>query len=228
MDSVHDLTAGYALDALGDEERRTYERHLADCERCREELAGFRQTASALAFAVESPEPPAELRERILGAIARDGAKVIPLRLRRPFQLAAGLAAAAACLAVGLGIWATSLARTLDRERGERAELAAVLADPDARQIRLSDADGRLVVGGDGTAALVVGNVRPAPAEKTYEIWVIERNVPQPAGLFEAEDGRDAVVLSRRVPADAVVAVTLERDGGVDRPSGRPLFSAAT
>jgi hypothetical protein len=30
------------------------------------------------------------------------------------------------------------------------------------------------------------------------------------------------------VPADAVVAVTVERDGGVEAPTGEPLFTAQT
>ena len=36
---AHDLTAAYALDALDPEEVETYERHLSQCEECREQLA---------------------------------------------------------------------------------------------------------------------------------------------------------------------------------------------
>jgi anti-sigma factor RsiW len=226
MESVHDLTAAYALDALDDDERREYEFHLSDCESCREDLASFRETVGSLALGVVSPEPPPQLRERIL-RVARNGGTVVPLRSRRPFQLTAGLAAAAACLAVGLGLWATSLARSLDRERAQRSALAEVLADPGSRDAQLANADGRVVVGSDGRAALVVRDLPPAPARKTYEIWVIENDVPRRAGLFDAENRRAAVLLERRVPRGAIVAVTLERDGGVDRPSGRPLFQAA-
>ncbi len=225
MESVHDLTAAYALDALDEDERREYERHLSGCERCREELAGFREATGALAFGVVSPQPPPELRERIL-LEARNGASVVPLRSRRPFQLAIGLAAAAACLAIGLGLWATSLARSLDRERDRRAALAELLADPASRDVKLENAAGRVVVGSDGRAALVVRDMAPAPSKKTYEIWVIQSDIPKRAGLFDADRGREAVLLSRRVPRGAVVAVTLERDGGVDRPTGKPLFTA--
>ena len=39
--TLHDLTAAYALDALDDEDARAYEEHLAHCERCRDELASL-------------------------------------------------------------------------------------------------------------------------------------------------------------------------------------------
>ena len=226
MDSVHDLTAAYALDALDEGKRREFERHLSGCEHCRAELAALRDTAGALAFGAASPEPPPELRDRILRE-ARNGVVVVPLRARRPFQLAVGFAAAAALLAIGVGLWATSLARSLDRERSQRAALVELLADPGSRDIRLANADGRVVVAGDGRAALVVRDMAPAPKQRDYEIWVIENDTPRPAGLFDAKGGREAVLLTRRVPQGAVVAVTLERDGGVDHPTGEPLFTAS-
>ena len=63
---IHELTAGYALDALDPDDRERYEEHLATCESCREELQGFWQVSSALAHAAGGPAPPASLRERIL------------------------------------------------------------------------------------------------------------------------------------------------------------------
>ncbi len=47
-----------------------------------------------------------------------------------------------------------------------------------------------------------------------------------PAGVFETEDGRGIHVLDEPVAAGETVAVTLERDGGVDAPSGDPLLTA--
>ena len=35
------MTVAYALDALDADERRAYEEHLVDCERCRDELGGL-------------------------------------------------------------------------------------------------------------------------------------------------------------------------------------------
>src|SRR5207249_11713756 len=80
--TMHDLTAAYALDALDASEAREYEEHLATCERCRDELAHLSGAAGALAFAVESPAPPAELRSRILVAARAERPNVVPLRPR--------------------------------------------------------------------------------------------------------------------------------------------------
>src|SRR5438445_1070265 len=109
---LHELVAPYALDALDEDERERFERHLADCERCSAQLAELQEAAGALAFAAEGPAPSPALRERIL-----DGARgtVIPFPRRRWILPAvATVAAAAAAVAIGLGIWASSLSHSLD------------------------------------------------------------------------------------------------------------------
>ena len=63
---LHELTAGYALDALDPDEQAQYEAHLASCEPCRDELQGFWQVSASLARAAGGPQPPAALRNRIL------------------------------------------------------------------------------------------------------------------------------------------------------------------
>ena len=65
---IHELAAGYALDALDPDERRLFEGHLGGCEQCRAELAAFEEAAAALALAVESPVPPPDL---VIADIAR-------------------------------------------------------------------------------------------------------------------------------------------------------------
>jgi anti-sigma-K factor RskA len=64
-----------------------------------------------------------------------------------------------------------------------------------------------------------------APVGKTYEAWVIQGDKPAPTGTF-AGGGRVAFALSRKVPDGAIVAVTLERAGGVERPTTKPLFAS--
>ena len=220
-ETIHDLTAAYALGALDADEAERYEEHLATCESCREELAGLRDPVAALAYGVESPAPPAALRKRILDAARAERSNVVPIRRRLPVILGAA-AAVAATVAISLGLWAASVSSDLDRERS----LLAILADPEAMSIPLEGANGRVVVTETGEAALVVSGLATAPEGKTYELWVAEDGTMLPAGVFDGGHERDVVRLTRPVPPGSGVAVTVEDDGGTDAPTGDPLFTA--
>ena len=150
---VHELTAGYALDALDPAEREAFEEHLSSCERCREELQGFWQVSGALAHAAGGPMPPAALRSRILEQARSERSNVVPLRRRRVLVPAlSSVAAVAAVAAIGLGLWATSLSRDLNRSE----DVNAVLGDPKARTFESQGGQAALVVRPSGDAALVV------------------------------------------------------------------------
>jgi len=223
---THDLTAAYALHALDERERDEFENHLAQCERCRDELAVLTESASALGWAVESPAPPPELRQRILDAAAAGRENVVPLRARRPVWQ--GIAAAAACVAVGLGVWAATLHNSLAHERGQRGALS-VAADPSSHKVSLQGRHGMVAIAHNGDAVLVVDGLDPAPAGKTYEAWVIPPGgKPVAAGTFDGGGGMTMVKLRQPVPRGATVAATVERDGGVDTPTQEPFLSAET
>jgi anti-sigma-K factor RskA len=220
-EDLHDLVAPYALDALDDEERVQFERHLDECADCRSQLAELQEATTALAYA-ESVEPPAALRQRILDA-ARENGKVLQFPRRRwLFPASVVAAAAAAVVAIGVGLWATELSRDLDRERSAKESYARAveLLGGGATVTRLADAEGGLLVAPNGEAALVVCGLQPAPEGKTYEAWVIEGETPRPAGLFRGGGGCPPVLLERDVRRGSQVAVTLERRGGAPRPTG--------
>jgi anti-sigma-K factor RskA len=196
---LHELTAAYALDALDADEAEAYERHLSQCEECRQELAGLNEAAGHLAYATVAPAPPARLRAAILERAAAERSNVVPLLRRR--WVARGLAvaaAAAACIVVGLTVALSKSSQT--------REYTLVL--------------------NNGKATLRIDGLKAAPSGKTYEAWVIPNgHAPRPAGLFHG--GASATVhLRGTVPHDAVVAVTVERAGGVRAPTTTPIFSA--
>jgi anti-sigma-K factor RskA len=235
-DAIHALTAAYALDALDEREEAEYEAHLGRCTDCQVELASFQTTASALAYAVEAPAPSPGLRARILEQARSESrrAQVIELAPRRrwAFPALAGAAAAAAVVALALGLWATSLSSSLDEERQAREAQAAALAvvgDPDAERFPLRGTNGTLLVAAGGEAALVLRDLGSAPEGKLYEVWVsADGDVMLPAGTFDASTGVGATVvsLSRPVPQNGLVAVTVE-DEPVDTP-GDPIITART
>jgi len=230
---IHELTAGYALDALDAEERRTYEAHLPDCERCRQELASFWDVSAALAVAASGPSPSPDLRSRILTEARAEPQVVVPLesRRRRPLvPVLAAAAAVAAVVAIGLGIWAAHLSNDLSSTRsalGQQRAAAQIVANPDAVTVSLAKGTGRLVVAPDGKAALALAGLDPAPSGKTYEVWVMAgKNPPEPSGLFPGREGVDLVPVEQMVGAGDVVAVTLERAGGASAPTTTPLVQS--
>jgi anti-sigma-K factor RskA len=229
---IHELSAAYALHALDPEEERAFEEHLARCGECREHVASFQEATTAMAYDVEAPTPPPALRERILVRARSERPNVVDLRERRRwvFPATAGFAAAAACAAIALGIWAVTLSSSLDDERSaldRSRDVIALLAREDATRIGLSGAEGQLVVEDDGDAWLVVFDLARAPDEMTYEIWVAEEAETVPAGLFSGGGDHTLVKLEERVPDGASVAVTIEKAGGVMQSRNDPVFTTA-
>lgn len=229
-ESLHELAAGFALDALDDDERGAFEQHLAGCDRCAEDLRTFRETAALLAFAADAPEPRAELRQRVLEEARRERPQqsVVVLRPRRALT-ATGLAAAAAvAAAVGLGVWAASLSGSLDAERSaaaDSARVAAILAAGDAERLVLGG-ESEVVRTPQGDAVIVMRDLPAAPDGLTYEAWVIDEGAPVKAGLFDGGDALEVVLLSEPVREGSTVAVTLEPAGGSDRPTGEILMGS--
>jgi anti-sigma factor RsiW len=227
-DTLHELTGAYALDALDEDAASEYEAHLRDCARCREELAELQGAAASLAYAIGAPSPPAALRDRILEQARAERPNVVPMRPRRRW-LPVAAAAAAAALALGLGIRAVSLSSSLSDERSANAEQSralALLAQPGTERVALQGADGVLVLGSNGHAALVVSDMDAAPAGKTYEAWVMVGDQATPAGLFDAGDPDTVVGLTRPVPEGGFVGVTVEDEGGASKPTSDPIVTA--
>jgi anti-sigma-K factor RskA len=222
-DALHDLTPAYALNALDGEDARRYEAHLARCERCQSELAELSESASALAYAADSPMPSAELRARILDRARAERPNVVPLRPRWVGPVIAA-AAVAACAAIAFGIWAFSLTSKLDRREADLARqqgVTQILAQPGSHKISFSR--GTLVVGPDGKGALLLSKLADPGSGRTYEAWVADGGAPRPAGLF-AGGTSVAVLLDQPVRDGATVMVTEEKTGGTEAPSQAPFL----
>lgn len=80
-----EMLAQHALVALDESEARALEDHLAGCASCRTELAGWRDTVSALAYSAPLVEPSAALRSRLLESIRAVKAEA-PVRTTKTHQ----------------------------------------------------------------------------------------------------------------------------------------------
>jgi Anti-sigma-K factor rskA/Putative zinc-finger len=226
----HLLTGAYAADALTETERLAFERHLEACPPCAAEARQLLAAAAGLGAAMATP-PPAALWDRVRAEVAAADqvpSAAGPVGWRRRFPSL--LAAAAALVVAVLSVTALGLGLVGGPGRPERAAdpVAAVLAAPDARAVA-----GR--AGGVGRAEVVVSRRRgqavfmasglaPAPAARTYQLWVVDRSGPRPAGLVEVSaGGRVTRLLDGRVTGSEQVAMTVERRGGAARPTSEPV-----
>jgi len=140
---LHTLTGAYALDALdpGSELTR-FNRHLSRCQSCASEVRGFREVATAMAFAATA-EPPAELRDQVLAAVARTRqlppeikTHVRPRRSRSAAPwipwLSGAIATAGIVLAVLFGLAQAHTQSELNQARAQNQTLAAAQARVEA------------------------------------------------------------------------------------------------
>jgi anti-sigma-K factor RskA len=66
----HTLVGAYAMDAVSEQDRSSFERHLGGCDTCQAELHGLRETTARLASATEV-RPRDELRAQTVQAALR-------------------------------------------------------------------------------------------------------------------------------------------------------------
>ena len=175
---------------------------------------------------------PAEPREEIPESRATSAAWA---GAERRSRVRLALATSAAVL-LGIGVAALG-AWTVWPDGDEAVETAQpsgaadalqLISQPGARSLPVEGSKGTmvLVVAPSGEAVLVISGLTAAPAGKEYQAWVVTGGKPKSAGLFKGGATRLVVPLNRRVPKGAVVAVTLERAGGVPAPTQTPRFVA--
>ena len=196
---LHELTAGYALDALDPDEHeqlRGAPRHVrAVPRRAAGVLAGLRRAG---AWRPAGRSRPHSLRERILEQARSERPNVVPLRRRFTLPVlsaAAAVAAVAAIAARHLGGRALPRPRTT-RMTGSRCSAIRRPGSSRPRRARRTSSSPRAE-----RPRSSCGRLAPAPAGKDYQIWVFENGVPKSAGLFE-RPGVTRVDAARRAWTD--------------------------
>ena len=239
---LHLLTGVYSLDALPDEERAEFERHLAKCPSCVDEVKGMREAVARLAMAT-AVVPPPQLRERVLADVPRTrqlppaGGRLLTrtgkrARVRRwPLSrasLTAGVLAVVAAIAF-LVVTQVSTTSQLHQSQAANRAIAAVLAAPDAR-IELASA----TVGGTVTAVVstrereavvTTAGVPSLPRAQVYQLWVMTAaGTAKSAGLLTFTSSGSAVpVLADDVLPGDQLGITVEPAGGTPQPTTTPI-----
>jgi anti-sigma-K factor RskA len=238
---LHTLSGAYALHALADDERTAFERHLAGCPACAQEVDEFTATAARLGLATAEPPRPAvraDVLRRIV-AVRQDSPRAgLPVRPGRGtgrvrplsrWVLAACLAAAAAF--GGTTVWQYERAQdardVAGRAQRTADDLAAVLAAPDARtrNARLpGGARGTVVVSASRDAAVFVSSgLAEPPRGKVYQLWFDDGGTMRSAGLMDPRPGGRSVLLDGPVGRATGMGITVEPAGGSSEPTSVPL-----
>ncbi|MES9521976.1 anti-sigma factor [Streptomyces capoamus] len=237
---LHALTGAYAVHALHSEERAAFERHLVDCDACRQEVAEFTATAGRLALASTVRTRPV-MREKVLQRITTvrqvpPGAAPLE-RVRNGAQRGRGLArwalaasVAAAAAFGGTAVWqyerAQDAAHKAAQAQRHVEDLAGVLAAPDAksRTAKVAGGAGTLVVSADRDRAVFVASGMTAPPRgKVYQLWFADGGRMRSAGLMDPGRGSQAVLMQGAVDGASGVGITVEPAGGSKRPTSTPV-----
>jgi anti-sigma factor RsiW len=222
-----DEIGAYMLGALTDLERQAFERHVAGCAECRDELERLRPAADALPRSVEQVEPPPALKAslmEVVGREARERSGMPAARERRRWRLPslAGIRPALVAGALALGLLAGFGVAQLTGG-GEDTRTVSATVD----EGRLPDASASLRIQGDGEdgAILNVQGLPPAGDDQAYQAWVQRDGTVVPQPTFDVgADGRGAAAVPADLSDAAAVLVTREPRGGSRAPSEQPVI----
>lgn len=228
----------YALDALGGEDRRVFESHLAGCVACRREVQSLREVAGLLAQAAPTVAPPPGLRDRVLDTARR----VRPIGRPRRAWLAWAAVAASLVVAVAAGLQGrrqAARARELAAQVAARDSTLAALLGPEVHVVSLA-ATGRQptarVFWNHRRARFIVTafDLPTAPAGRTYQLWAIAKGkAPLSMGTFNTNAAGRATLT---VPVDSAITqlgfidfcgLTEEPAGGSPQPTETPRLLGA-
>jgi anti-sigma-K factor RskA len=248
----HTLAGPYALNALPPRDRGRFERHIAACPACADEVRGLQETAARLAAAA-AVQPPPQLRERVLAQVARtrqpppaaEGASrrwprearwVAAVRrraqvARQPWSRPVAVAMSAVLLAAAVvfGSMALIAQNRLSQAQARDHMLAAVLTAPDAKMMSAR-------VRGGGTATIVMSHEEHAlafssaglpglPAGKAYELWLMGPPGARPAAMLpRPTHGMTSPVIATGLRSGDTIELTVEPAGGAPAPTTSPLL----
>ena len=160
------------------------------------------------------------------------GAVELPRRQGLSGGTIAALGALAGVGAILLGSWAFVSSVRSDGETApdtaQSERVISLLSKPSTRRVPVDGSSGRIIlaVGTAGRAYLVLDGLGLASTGKSYQAWVIKPNVKAPASAAVFAGTEMIVPLSVAVQPGAVVAITIERAGGVPSPTQTPKLVA--
>ena len=240
---LHSLSGAYALDALETEaEHDRFTRHLSRCPSCAGEVRGFREVATAMAFAAATEAPPG-MRDQVLAAAARtrqlppevageSRARQKRSRAWMPWVpwLSGAVAVASIAVAVFFGFAQAHTQDELDQIRAQNQAISLLLSSPQVTLLSKSTTEGgvaTVVLAAARHQLVVITNGLPAlQAGHVYQLWLIGKTTTTSAGLLPAAtDGRTPPVLATGVVKGDTLGLTVEPAPGSAQPTTTPILA---
>ncbi|HWM04243.1 MAG TPA: anti-sigma factor [Actinophytocola sp.] len=230
---VHALTGAYVLDAVSDLERVEFERHLGDCDACRQEVAELRETATRLGTAAAVESPP-WMKTAVMARISQvrqlppDAGALASRRRASRWALRVSSAAAAVLLVTTtvLGVQLMRTEQSVEDAQAQTELMASILRAGDAQLVTQGDSSsGRMVMlasRAQDRMVLVTDGLPAAPAGSDYQAWTLGEET-RSAGLIKPEDGRATLEVSG-IDTAQQVGITVEPAGGSDQPTTQTIM----
>lgn len=246
-DLLLDLIPAYSIGALDDDERIALETLLKTDAEAQQILAEYESIADLLAFTVPERPAPAHLKadlkarlakrpkllakpQHIIEKEAEDLPKKNPRLMSLPTILI-GSVAAIVLLVISFSFIMTQLNPELDpteilfNDISEQSDvsrfgIASLVAE---------NAEGELVVASNGDAVLRIASLPDATEEESYQLWIIDGDNVQSAGIFHWTTGHGPyfIPIEQSLSDIGTIAMTIEPFEGSplgDEPTGDILF----
>jgi len=248
---IEELLPFYALDALSNEEKELVEAYLKAHPEARQQIEEMESAVTALPYGVPPVEPSPGPKDTLMRRVAADqraasSTRSEPSRPRgmRFENLFRAFSLGAATIAI---LWAIVLSVQVSRLRAEISALndALVAQSNEIEQINAKlrlvapsavitvslkgtdiqpQAQGQLITDPNSqSAVLVIVGLTPLEAGQTYQVWLIQGDVPVSAGLLKVDaNGQGVLVLSSETPIGSfdALGISVEPEEGSPLPTG--------
>jgi anti-sigma-K factor RskA len=208
--------AAYMLGALEPREAAGFERHLEDCERCRNDLRWFEPAVRTLPESVERQEPPPRLREALMTEVRADAEPQSRAAKRRSWSWFSRPAMAFAAVVLVVAVVAGY--EIGKGGSGGSANPTVLSADEHGIEVKM-------VQEGDG-GTLHLANLHQLPPDKVLEAWVRREGTVEavPALLVPDRKGQAETTIADMNGVDTVM-VTEEPQGGSEEPTSPAIVT---
>ncbi|MBQ4518844.1 MAG: zf-HC2 domain-containing protein [Clostridia bacterium] len=181
-DAIREDLSAYIDGVLNENEAKCVEKHLAECEKCREEhrfLSGILQSATTMPSIPVSNRFREELHSKLVAEASKP--KAIKIRKRPIWQMASGFVAAVAVIAISV-VSFSSLPK--------QSELTPFVPTPSVNQLETSE-------------SMHTPAPTQVPEENTKQKSTHEQNIPQTVESPLPEEKKESVVPEESISMDA-------------------------